>query len=244
MMTVLCMRALIHTHFTFEFLSATSIVVTHQGVLEVYRLCIETPGAPPAHTASFVMPCQYRSTARIIRGPRLSQCIDPGNFSGGSPFPSPSFPLAEDNCYLTILWDLYDSAQRLKLQFHVPLSSLRRIPTYGDALAIPWETWSKDVCFTKAPRKNYAIGGERLIRFTLQPGSHCEVSAFDLNQSRAGRLGTTSADPQTDYARFHPIKSDSWPDEITMERSYPAYLASRSFSLHDSVFHPLMVCDD
>jgi len=29
-----------------------------------------------------------------------------------------------------------------------------------------------------------------------------------------------------------------------MERSYPTYLASRSFSVHDSLLRPLMVCDD
>jgi hypothetical protein len=42
--------------FTFDFLTATSIVVSQQGVLEVYEIRTETPGAPPVHTASFRMP--------------------------------------------------------------------------------------------------------------------------------------------------------------------------------------------
>ncbi|KAF9510331.1 hypothetical protein BS47DRAFT_88289 [Hydnum rufescens UP504] len=239
-MTAVDMRdadAFAHICCTFEFLSATSIVVGQQGVLEVFEIRIETPGAPPVHTASLCMPRpnldEYRSTLQITANPRVSQCIDHGNPSDCSPFPSPSFPLAEDNYYLTIHWGVYHSAERLEGRFHVPLSSLRCSSMYGDALVIPWETWSKGFYFQNDLGGSYGISGGRLICIThsIDLGLHCHVSVFDLNQSRASRLGMTSADPRTDYARFHPIKSDLWPGEIRMERPHPVHLASRSFCL-------------
>jgi hypothetical protein len=237
-----------------EFLSSTSVVVVRRRrILEVYQIRIETPGLLPVHTASLGMPRPNlddpRSTLRITASPRVSQCIDHGNLSDCSPFPSPSFPLAEDNHYLSIYWDVFripDSAKRLWVQLHDPLSSLRHASMYGDALPIPWETWSKGFYFFQnGPGAVYKISGGRLIcfdSFKLNLGGH--VSLFDLNRSRVGRLIRASADPPTDYARSHAIRSDLWPGEIGMEPPHPAHLASRSLSLDGSTSFPRMDCDD
>jgi hypothetical protein len=134
-------------HAAFEFLSATSIVVVQQGALEVYDICMKTPGAPPVHTASFFMPPpnldEYPSTIWIHRNSHVSHGIDDGNLSDCSSFPSSSFQLDEARFYLTVQYGPFGDI--LSARFYVPLSSLRRSPMYGDALAISWEVWSKDV---------------------------------------------------------------------------------------------------
>jgi hypothetical protein len=229
----------------FEFLGATSIVVLQPGVLEVYQILIENPGAPPVHTASFRLPRlnfgRYSPTLQITGSPPLSQRIDHGNPSDCSPFPFPSFPLAEENHYLTIRWGPYRSSistSRSELQCHVPLSFLRRSPLYGDALAIPWKTWSKGVYFHNSLEGDCRVSGGRLVCFTM----HCRVTASHLNGPRAGRLGVTSADPGTDHAQLHAIKPGLWATKMTMDRPHPVHLASRSLSL--DIHRPLMVCDD
>ncbi|KAF9510327.1 hypothetical protein BS47DRAFT_1487509 [Hydnum rufescens UP504] len=118
----------------FEFLSATSLVVGNQGVLEVYEIRVETPGTPPVHTASFCMPRpnldEYRSSIFRNRDSHLSHRIQCGNLWECSSFPVPSFRLAEDTCYLTIRWAVCegpDFVRGLETTLHVPLSSLRRL---------------------------------------------------------------------------------------------------------------------
>ncbi|KAF9512480.1 hypothetical protein BS47DRAFT_1382975 [Hydnum rufescens UP504] len=239
-----------HSYRTFEFLSATSIVVVRAVALEVYQIRIETPGARPVHTASLCMPYphlnDYCVTPRVTASPRLSQCIDHGNLSDCSPFPSPSFPLAEDNYYLSIHWNEYDSASRAWAQFHVPLSSLRCSSMDGDALEIPWETWSKGFCSQNGAGGECKMSGGRLIYFPSSFGRrpHPYVSLFDLNRSRAGKLSRPSPDPRTDYARSQAIKLDLRPGEIRMERPHPAHLTSRSFTVDDSLYAPRVACDD
>jgi hypothetical protein len=139
------------------------------------------------------------------------------------------------------------STQKSEAQLYVPLSSLRRSSMYGDALAIPWEVWSKDVYFQNDFGGDYEISGGRLIHFTHsreQLGSHFHVSVFDLNRFRAAGIGRTSADARTDCAPFHAIKLDVLPGEIQMERSLHNHLASRSFALHVSPSRPRVLCDD
>jgi hypothetical protein len=239
----------------FEFLSATSIVVVQQGALEVYEIHTESPGAPPVHTASFCTPrpnFHKDGSSTWLTGNshlRLSHGIDYENLSERSPFPSPSFPLAEDNCYLTLVWRVHDflPAQMSEVQFHVPLSSLRRSPIHGDALAIPWEVWSKDVYFHDLPGIHYQMSGGRLMRFThftdsseVDPG--WDMMLFDLNRSRAGRLSATRENSCADYAPFHALKSDVLCGEIRMKCRPPVPLVSRSFTSGGSLFSP--ICAD
>ncbi|KAF9511758.1 hypothetical protein BS47DRAFT_1139874 [Hydnum rufescens UP504] len=151
---------------------------------------------------------------------RFSHGIDYRNLSERSPFPSPSFPLAENNSYLTVNWRVDDFLPAEDVEFLVPLSSLHRMPMYGDALEIPWEVWSKDVYFHDG---HYQMSGGRLIRWTSDREyfANFNMTLFDLNRSRAGRLGVTSADSCTDYTQLY--------SEIEMGRPPPAPLASRSF---------------
>ncbi|KAF9510352.1 hypothetical protein BS47DRAFT_90350 [Hydnum rufescens UP504] len=115
-MTVIEMRdvdAVTRSYCTFvELLGATSIVVAHQGVLEVYEIPVEAPGAPPVRTGSFCVQRpnfdRYRSTVRITRNSRLLHGIGHGNVSYNSSFSSPSFSFAKDNRYFTILSMLMD----------------------------------------------------------------------------------------------------------------------------------------
>jgi hypothetical protein len=242
-----------HDHYipcTFEFLSATSIVVVRQSILEVYQIRIESPGALPVHTASLCMPYpdleDFRLTPRVTASPRLSQCIDHGNLSDRSPFPSASFPLAEDSYYLSLRWYAYDDPSGAWSQFHVPLSSLRCSSMYGNASEIPWETWSKGFCCQNGVG-DCKISGGRLIYFSdsfgNRPPGH--ISLFDLNSSRAGKLTRPSADPLTNYPRFRTIKLDLRPGEIRVEGPHPAHLTSRSFfTLGDSLRTSSVACDD
>ncbi|KAF9511746.1 hypothetical protein BS47DRAFT_1139570 [Hydnum rufescens UP504] len=181
------------------------------------------------------------------RDSRLSHGIDHGNLSDRSLFPS-SFRFAGDSSYLTIHWCAHggNSYEWVRAKFHVPLSSLRRSALHGDALAIPWEAWSNGVYFDNDAKMDYRMSGGRLIYFThsVDLDSRCHVSLFDLNRSRTGRLGGTSADPCTDHAPLHVIKSDLLRGEIRMEHPHPVHLASRSFSLDGSIFPPGMVCDE
>jgi hypothetical protein len=232
----------------FEFLSATSIVVVQQGALEVYEIRTESPGAPPVHTASFCTPrpnfhkdgsSTWHTGNSLLR---LSHGIDYGNLSERSPFPSPSFPLAEDNCYLTLVWRVHDfrPPQRSEVQFHVPLSSLRRSPMHGDALAIPWEVWSKDVYFHDAHGIDYQMSGGRLMGFRdSYKKPHWHMMLFDLNRSRAGRLSATNANLCTDLAPLHALQADVLCGGIRMEHPPPVPLVSRSFTSRASLCDPI-----
>jgi hypothetical protein len=236
---------------SFEFLSAPFIVVVRQGVLEVYQIRLETPGAPPVHTISFCMPRlsldEYRSTAWIFGKSRLSHGVDRSRF-----FPSPSFQWGLDSSYLTIEWCVSgpsdsDMGPGLTARFDVPLSSLRRYPMDGDASAIPWEVWSKDVYFRQG-RMHYEMIGGRLIhfRYPFMTDSPCRVSLFDLNRPRARGPGVISADPWKDYAPPHAIRSNRLtdPGEIRMGRPPPVPLVSRNVSLDGSFLPPRVICDD
>ncbi|KAF9514404.1 hypothetical protein BS47DRAFT_1343175, partial [Hydnum rufescens UP504] len=90
-------------------------------------------------------PHAQRSTVWITGNSRLAHGIDHRNLSDHSPFPSPSFRLAEDSCYLASLVG----------HFHVPLSFFRRSPMQRDTLAIPWEVWSKGIYFHPEPGTGY-----------------------------------------------------------------------------------------
>ncbi|KAF9514406.1 hypothetical protein BS47DRAFT_1392529 [Hydnum rufescens UP504] len=201
---------------------------------------METPGAPPVHTASFCMPPpdpdEYDPAVYILGNSRLTRGMDHRTLSEHSSFPCPSFRLAEDSCYLTIQYGSY--GERLRARFHVPLSSLCRSPMQRDTLAILWEF--------ERHRIDYGMSGGRLIHYmpSVELDSRLDVSVFDLNWSRARRLGKISADPHADDAPFHSMESDLWRSEIGMEGPRPVYLASRSFSLDGSLDSPHMICDD
>jgi hypothetical protein len=88
--------------------------------------------------------------------------------------------------------------------------------------------------------------GGRLIRWrhSREPDLRCHVSLFDLDHSRAGRLGMTDPDPWTDNPPFHLINSNLSHGEIRMKHPPPVHVASRSFQLNRSCFPTQMVCDD
>ncbi|KAF9514407.1 hypothetical protein BS47DRAFT_1485129 [Hydnum rufescens UP504] len=248
-MTVLEMRYAHHV-YSFEFLSATSIVAVLPRALEVYQILTETPGASPVRSASFCLPqpnlAQYHSSVWVSGSPGIDHRSD------ASSFPSPSFRLAKDSCYLTLHWclsgipnDGFEGNSRGVL--FVPLSSLHCSPMYGDALAIPWQVWSKDVYFQRDHGKDFQISAGRLVSFGRSPRSslHWEVSLFDLNRSRAGRLGERGANPWPYYAPSHVIKSGILRSEIQTEGPYPVHLATRTLSLDGSLYYPAyMICDD
>jgi hypothetical protein len=237
-------------HFcTCEFLSPTSIVVAQPGALKVYQILMETPGAPPVHTASFCMPPHSRRPmGRIIGNSRLAHGIDHRDLSDHSPFPSPSFRLAEDSCYLAVEY----SGEAYMGHFHVPLSFFRRSPTQRDTLEIPWEVWSKGVYFHPPPGTGYDMSGGRLINYACSDGSSdeddwaLEVSLFDLNRSRVGRVSMTDADPSTDYPLSDARKRDPFRGgkKVIMKGPLPDYLASRSVNLDGSGLTPHLICDD
>ncbi|KAF9510346.1 hypothetical protein BS47DRAFT_1409101 [Hydnum rufescens UP504] len=165
-------------------------------------------------------------------------------------FSSPSFSFAEDNSLsyhpFQYQWISWVQARGRKPNFTFLYLLFVALLLHGDALAIPWEVWSKDVYFENN-RGDYGISGGRVIRFTHSPeqlDSHCQVSLFDLNRFRAARLGRISGDPGTENGPLHAVKSDVLPREIRMECPLPIYLASRSFSLHGSPLRPYILCDD
>jgi hypothetical protein len=234
---------------SFEFLSATSFLIPCDGRLEVYEIPVQSPGAPPTHTASFCMPHPnpgYIPEVHLI--PRIINNIDDGDCPASFSRPSPPFRVTEESRHINIIWSAVGGGgDFLEIPFQVPLSSLLRSAMYPDSLAIPWDAWSRDVYFVKEtyPQIRYHMSGERLIHLTHSSNSHCVLSLFDLNRSRATALDTTDPNLSVDGDQLvHVMESQVLPlGEIRMERPRPVHVASRSLSLGEYLV-TYLICDD
>ncbi|KAF9504923.1 hypothetical protein BS47DRAFT_1386114 [Hydnum rufescens UP504] len=233
---------------SFEFLSATSFLIPYDGRLEVYEIPVESPGAPPTHTASFGMPDPNPGyTPAVYLIPCIMHNMDNGGFPASPSLPPPLFHMTEESRYIHIVWSALGVEDYLQIPFQVPVSSLLCSAMYPNPLAIPWDVWSKDVYFSKDNDTQipYWMNGGRFVHLTLSSNSHRVVSLFDLNRSRAAALGTTNADSSVgDGQSAHIIESPVFPlGEIRMERPCPIHVASRSLGLGE--YHPRhLLCDD
>ncbi|KAF9514410.1 hypothetical protein BS47DRAFT_1392533 [Hydnum rufescens UP504] len=148
-----------------------------------------------------------------------------------------------------IVFDVYRGIRlSLNIPFQIPLSALRHSALYPNPLAIPWDLWSKDIYFLKegGPAASYKMSGGRLIDLTCSSDSHCTVSLFDLNRSRAGVPVMTRPDSSIDDDQSsHLIKSDVFPlGEISIKQPRPVYVASRSLSLGEYIPRFLILDDE
>ncbi|KAF9510322.1 hypothetical protein BS47DRAFT_1487506 [Hydnum rufescens UP504] len=238
----------------FEFLSTTSFLLPCDGRLEVYQVPMESPGAPPLHTASFCMPDLIPGHAWICwisHMPRASHNMDNGDrLASPSSLPPPPFRMTKDSRCIEMSWVVYEvhyaGRESLNTPFQVPLSSLHHSAIYPNPLEIPWDAWSKGVYFVKEARGEVSskMSGGRHIHLTHSSDSHYTVSLLDLNRYRAGALGTNADSSIDDEQSRDPIKSDVFSlGEMRVGHRFPVHVASRSLSLGGYRPSPL-ICDD
>ncbi|KAF9504920.1 hypothetical protein BS47DRAFT_1400884 [Hydnum rufescens UP504] len=137
---------------------------------------MESPGAPPTHTASFGMPDPNPGyTPAVYLIPRAMHNMDDGDFPASSSVPPPPFRMTEESCYIHIIWSVALGIQdRLQIPFQVPVSSLLRSAMYPNPLVIPWDVWSKDVYFLENNDAQipFRMNGGRFIHLKLSSDRH------------------------------------------------------------------------